>query len=202
MAPRLTIRSPFYSVPQENIDLIMSNMSNYYDLRNLKKTSKIFSNTHVFPKLAELKDNKLTMNVSEVKYKSEQMEYFGHQSPPKIRSSFAPEKLNTGMETKFVTFTFSAPCKKSVCELCLEFKFGKKKKNQIKCKIKGSSESIILEDNVDDMYMEQDINTILKFYNRFTKDKTNLLFIVLENKKLDIIITDSKINHRDIFKIL
>ena len=196
---RLTIQSPFYSVPQENIDLIMSNMSNYYDLINLKKTSKIFRSTHVFPKLAEMKDNKLTMNVSEVKYKSEQMEYFGHQSPPKIISSFAPEKLNTGMETKFVTFTFSAPCKKSVCELSLKFQFGKK--NQIKCKIKGSSESIILEDNVEDIYMHEDINRILKFYNRFSKNKSNL-FIVLENKKLDIIITDLNINHPTLIRIL
>lgn len=99
-----------------------------------------------------------------------------------------PDKLYTAdLETNYVIFTFSAPCKNSVCESSLKFLFGET--NTISTKIKHRSEKII-EHDVHDTKMYIYINKLLALYHKFKRDGS-ILFVTFENNELEIVVTNS-----------
>ena len=182
-------------LPQENIDLIMGNLSNYYDLRNLKMTSKVFNKSISLPKIAEKQRSVITMNVSNVEYGSEVQDTFGHSKPQKYKINFAPPRLSEGStETNYATFKFYAPCKKSQCEFSVKFIFGE---NKICIRSKTLLREIVATENELTMY----INQLLKLYHRSNKNSNNNLFVVYKNNVLDVIVTDYKLNYPSIVRI-
>lgn len=184
-------------LPQENIDLIMGNLSNYYDLRNLKMTSKVFNDSILLPKIAEKQrsGSVITMNVSNVTYESEVHDTFGHSKPQKYKINIAPQRLSEGStETNYATFTFYAPCKKSQCEFSVKFIFGE---NKICIRSKTLLREIVATENELTVY----INQLLKLYHRSKKNSNNNLFVVYKNNVLDVIVTDYRLNYPSIVQI-
>jgi hypothetical protein len=198
-----------HDISEQNLSIIVNNISNYNDLVRLKKTDKylkdfITSEIPTLQKNAEIYPHnptiRMSMNVMDMHYKALHIPLFGAFLEGTIFRT-APSELYSLVEYDYVEFSFLAPA-------LLSSRSRKKIKLTVRFKLSLNTVYITYDENITPISytvppskIRNYIHKLLKLYHK-SKEQGNLLFIVLNaNNSLDIIVTDSKLEKPSCLKI-